>query len=135
MIITKKVIDLTEQELARCRELSYGKDGYMCDYIDDALEGDISFPPPYRYHQAILYIENDQILGWCLLAPLFGISRYEAQFYVETAHRRHGIGRELIKEANKWGRFKPEVDIDHTNYDFFKECEEYHAMNMTQAIP
>jgi GNAT superfamily N-acetyltransferase len=118
MIITKRAIDLTPEEEARCRELSFGEDGWMCDYLDDALlyENQAS---PRRHTQTILYYESDTIIGWCMLIPMAWRARYEAQFFVDPAHRRRGIGTELLNEANKWGRYKPVIDLDNENRDFF----------------
>lgn len=135
-ISQSRVVDLNDRALARCRELSYGDDGYMCEDLDRILEEE-QCRKKYRYSHALLAIENGKrndsnpygIIGWCLLQPVYYRPRYSAQFFVDPARRREGIGRKLIQHA-RYRTIKPVyVHIDNDNIDFFKEfpelCSDY----------
>ena len=125
MIITKRVIDLSSDELARCRELTYGDEGYMLEDLNAAIHRESS-KRHYRYTQAILITESDQIIGWSLLQPVPHSSRYIAYFFVDYEHRKKGIGGKLIKEASKWGKYKLDVMPDWTNLGFFEKFPQLH---------
>ena len=124
MILTKRVIDLSDKEVSRCKELTFGNEGFMREDLESALVTDHSVPAPFRYHQAILYLENNEIVGWSLLRPVLYESRYEVHIFVDPDHRRRGIGSALLQEARKWGRYRPLVSIDEENQEFFMRLPE-----------
>lgn len=116
-IVHTPVIDLTDEALDRCRELSFGDEGYMCDDLERILWTE-RHSKKYRYSQAILACE-DTILGWALVQPVPYSPKYSAQFFVDPLHRRRGIGGRLLREANMYGRGKPYVFKDEENENFF----------------
>lgn len=127
MIKTKRAIDLTTDEYNRCTDLTYGDEGYMLEELDEAIYRERDHYN-YRYTLAILAYERSKIVGWCLLQPIRGRSRYLAYFYVDEDHRRQGWGAQLLEEASKWGRWRPHVMPGYGNYGFFDKypqlCEE-----------
>ena len=126
MVVTKRAIDLTQSEVDRCRELTYGDEGWMLEDFDRALAEETG-ARRYRYTQVVLYTNRyGTIQGWCLLQPIKRSSRYMAYFYVDHKHRGKGIGTKLIKEANKWGRYRPGVMVDLTNRGFFESVPDLH---------
>lgn len=138
MLITKRVIDLTESEYNRCAELTYGSEGYMLEDLDEAIDHESRWSLP-RYTQAILSIEADKIVGWCLLQPAERRSRYIAYFFVDRLHRRQGHGTLLMNEASKWGRYKAIVMPDSSNYGFFDRfpqlCKDIDEETVLQRKP
>lgn len=118
-----RVVDLTEARLARCRELSYGDEGYMCEDLDNILEEERCWR--YRYSQAILLGEAKMdgtvgnIYGWSLLQPVYRSRRYSAQFFVDPSHRGQGHGARLLAEANRWCK-NPLCFVDTDNQGFFE---------------
>lgn len=118
-----RVVDLTPSQLARCRELSFGTEGYMCEDIDEILQTEQKWC--YRYSQAILLgaPENKSawpILGWALLQPLYRKSKYSAQLFVDPLHRGKGYGTILLEQANRHS-FQPLVYVDDENEGFFEK--------------
>lgn len=121
-VFRSRVIDLTDEELARCRELSYGDEGYMCEDLDRIRMDERGWH--YRYSQAILLRLNGHIIGWALLEPIYRKRRWTAHFFVDEAHRRRGYGATLLHEANKICR-RPYCFKDIDNEDFFNKYEDY----------
>jgi len=113
-----RVVDLTPEQLARCRELSFGEDGYMCEDLDEILREEQR--RCYRYSQAILLSMDDKILGWALLQPLYRRSKYSAQFFVDPLHRGKGYGKLLLEKADGFS-FAPVVYVDDDNEGFFNK--------------
>lgn len=127
-----RVVDLTPLQLDRCRELSFGDEGYMCDDLDLILEREQGWR--YRYSQAILLgntagpppdrkwdrLEIGTIYGWALMQPVHHRPRYSAQFFVDEAQRGKGYGARLLAEANRWGK-APLCYIDDENEGFFNK--------------
>lgn len=113
------MIDLTPTELDRCRELSFGDEGYMCEDLDRIISTE--WQRQYRHSRAILARNDDgAILGWSLIQPVPRSPKYLAQFYVDPSHRRRGIGARLLREANTYCG-KPYVYKDRENEVFFNE--------------
>lgn len=111
-----RVVDLTPEQLARCRELSFGDDGYMCESLDDIFETENRWR--YRYSQAILIKILDNIVGWALLQPVPNSRRYSVHLFVDPAHRRLGYGSLLLQQANRWCK-APVAMPDEFNHQFF----------------
>jgi len=128
LIQNLRVVDLTPPQLARCRELSFGDDGYMCEDLDEILREENRWR--YRYSRAILLgpppakpqITQSAwpILGWALLQPLYRRSKYSAQFFVDPLHRGKGYGKLLLEEAAGYS-FAPVVYVDDDNKGFFNK--------------
>lgn len=125
-----RVVDLTESELTRCRELSYGDEGYMCEDLDEIL--DIEQGWRYRYSQAVLLRESSEIIGWALIRPIYRSKRYSVQLFVDPYHRRKGHGSALLTEAYRWG-VVPMVFIDKDNVSFFKNYTEKYETKLEFA--
>lgn len=123
-----RVVDLTPNQLKRCRELSFGDEGYMCDDLELIL--DVEQGWRYRYSQAILLGDTMMegaarlvtwpIHGWALLQPVYNRPRYSAQLFVDPDHRGKGYGKALLEQANRWGK-SPLCYIDDENAGFFKK--------------
>lgn len=70
-----------------------------------------TFDAKYLPHSRIVAIEDDAIVGWCVLLPVSSRQCYrgvaEVSVYVHKEHQRKGIGRTLlealIKESEKHG--------------------------------
>lgn len=120
-----RVIDLTDDDLARCRELSFGDEGYMCEELDYILASEQKWQ--YRYSQAILIRENNGIVGWALLQPISYSRRYSLHLFVDEAHRRKGHGATLLNEANRWSK-APAVMVDPLNKSFFSNYPDLHSV-------
>lgn len=122
-----RVVDLSDEQLARCRELSFGDEGYMCEDLEAILEMEQGWR--YRYSQAILLgdtLMDDSrlrawpIYGWALLQPVYRSRKYSAQFFVDPGQRGNGYGKVLLEQANKWCN-KPLCYIDEQNEGFFRK--------------
>lgn len=121
-----RVVDLTPPQMARCRELSFGKEGYMCEDLDEILRNEQKWC--YRYSQAILLGQPPAkpqmtqtpwpIYGWALLQPLYRRSKYSAQLFVDPLHRGKRYGTILLEQANRHS-FQPLVYVDDENEGFF----------------
>jgi GNAT superfamily N-acetyltransferase len=116
-----KAVDLTSDQIARCKELSYGDEGYMCEDLEMVLDTETRWH--YRYSQALLLYLNKNIVGWCLLQPVPRSKRWSAQLFVDPLYRRRGYGRLLLQEANKISN-RPCVYTDRDNLEFFDKMLE-----------
>jgi GNAT superfamily N-acetyltransferase len=116
----KRVIDLTPEEESRCRELSYGSEGYMCEDLDSILINE-RIKRPYRYSHVYLVTESNEIIGWSLLQPRYRSPLHTAQLFVDPKYRGKGIGTTLLSLAWYFGKRKPVVYIDDDNEGFFKK--------------
>jgi GNAT superfamily N-acetyltransferase len=122
MIRHTKVTDLSVAEEIRCRELSFGDEGYMCDNLDFIFDTE-SDVRKYRYSYAYLYEENNEILGWALLMPVWRSKFYEVHVFVDPAYRRRGIGSKLLQSASHLTKqMIPTIDKD--NNEFFLKNKE-----------
>jgi GNAT superfamily N-acetyltransferase len=110
------VIDLTPEQIARCRELSLGDEGYMCETLDLIFKTEDRWH--YRYSQAVILSIMDNIVGWALLQPVPYSRRYNMHLFVDESQRRQGFGTLLLKEANRWCK-APVAMVDRENQDFF----------------
>lgn len=118
MITQHRVIDLDPAQMARCRELSFGDEGYMCEDMDAILVVESRYR--YRYSQALLLHEDNKMLGWCLLQPVPRSKKWSAQFFVDPEYRRLGYGSRLIDRANEVCKV-PYVFVDRDNRGFFEK--------------
>lgn len=119
MVETRRLIDLTDEEFNRCRVLTYGIDGFMEEEAVERREQEILFTH-YRYTEVILAYDHKQIVGWCLLQPVYRQSRYLAYFFVDPLRRGEGYGKLLFERASRYGLRKLMVKPDRTNYNFFE---------------
>jgi GNAT superfamily N-acetyltransferase len=125
-VLAKFAIDLTPAELARCRELSFGDEGYMTEDIEHILQTERR--SNYRKSIAILLSDPDRawpINGWALLQPIYRRSRYSAQFFVDPGQRGKGYGRLLLERANKISA-RPLCYVDDDNRGFFEKHPWYY---------
>jgi len=133
----RTVVELSPTQLARCRELSLGEDGYMCELLDKILSTETK-KEPYRYSHAILLgdtagppsnmiwdrLEIGEIYGWALLTPVPRSPRYYLHLFVDPLHRGKGYGSLLLRLANvgKNSRaYQPLVMTDPENQGFFEK--------------
>jgi len=114
------VVDLTDSELIRCKELSFGDEGYMCEDLVEILKVE-SGPRRYRYSEALFIHDDKTIYGWGLLQPIPRSPRYTFQLFVDPKHRGKGYGRMLLTGANSLcGRkHRPVCYLDDENEGFF----------------
>lgn len=119
-----RVIDLTPEQIARCKELSLGDEGYMCEDLDTILATENKWQ--YRYSQAILITIVDNIVGWALLQPVPYNRRYSIHLFVDPLHRRQGFGTLLLREANRWCK-TPLAMVDVENQKFFHNHMELYS--------
>lgn len=122
MITTVNVIDLKPAQLARCRELSFGDEGYMNEDVDIILATERR--SKYRKSLAILLSDPDKawpIHGWALLQPVYNRARYSAQFFVDPLQRGKGYGRLLLGAANRLTGRPPLCYVDEDNKGFFEK--------------
>lgn len=111
-----RVVDLTPEEIARCKELSLGEEGYMCETLDEVLVDEQT--RRYRYTQAILLKILNNIVGWALVQPIPSTRRYSVHLFVDPAHRKLGYGSLLLQQANRWCK-APVAMPDELNAGFF----------------
>lgn len=114
-----RIIDLTDKDFTRCRQLTYRADGWMEEEAV-ARRNEEQSSQPYRYTQVVLVYEDDLIVGWCLLQPAPRRSRYKAYFFVDPLHRGRGYGKLLFERARQYGRWALMVYPDGSNIQFFE---------------
>lgn len=94
----------------------------MCEDIAHILETERK--RKYRYSMAITAMQPYMnVVGWALVQPVPYRPTYSAQFFVDPAHRRQGIGARLLQEANKYTD-RPLVYKDCDNEEFFNKFPE-----------
>ena len=118
----KRVVDLTDEELVRCRQLSFGDEGYMCEDLDAILLGEKG-KRRYRYSEAIFIHDHRMIYGWALMQPVPRSPRYTFQLFVDPEHRGKGYGHRLLTMGNglQGWKHKPICYPDDENEWFFNK--------------
>lgn len=122
MIKTSRLIDLSEDEFEKCRELTFRSHGLMEEEAVARRLAETMYPH-YRYTMTLRLYEGDEVMGWCLMQPVRGEARWLAYFYVNPLTRKRGYGSLLFKEATKYGRFKIAVKPDYSNRQFFERFD------------
>lgn len=117
-IVTKRLVDLSEDEFNRCRELTFRSRGLMEEEAVAARFRE-QMTPPYRHTLALMLYRGKTMIGWSLLQPVKGQARWLAYFYVDPLHRKRGYGSLLLKQASAFGRYKIAVKPDWSNHEFF----------------
>lgn len=113
------VISLGSDEIARCKELSYGNEGYMSEDLDAILE--IETNKTYRKSQAILVKEQTKIIAWSLVIPIPRSPRCLGYFFVDPNYRGQGIGSYLFRSAKYISNKAILVFPDEDNEKFFQK--------------
>ena len=124
------IIDLDDKTLARCRELSFGDDGYMEEDLDRILLTEpIKGRPAYRLSTACLAYWEDKLVGWSLLQPRPRSPRWLAYFFVDPEYRGRGIGTKLLHQANAYSewKYRPVVCLQNHNKGFFEKHPSLYA--------
>lgn len=83
-IVSGKVSDLSAEERARCRSLSFRADGDLAGWITDFPSGDI-----------VRVFIDDLLVGWGMKTP-----NGQTGYYVRSAYRRQGIGSKIYWTLN-----------------------------------
>lgn len=117
MVYLKRAIELTPEEIARCKELSYGDEGYMSEDLDRIMIDEARWR--YRYSHVNLIKDNDYIIAWALMQPMYRSPRWTFQCFVDSNYRRQGIGKYLLYGAHYFAKRKPIVYLDDDNEEFF----------------
>lgn len=121
-LFIKTALELDDKTLARCKELSYGDDGYMCEDIDRIRATEpIKHRPSYRLSHVCLAYYNGKLVGWSLLEPRPRSPRWVVQLFVDPKYRGKGVGTKLLHQANAWSMWKhrPIAYVDPENCGFF----------------
>lgn len=97
--------------------LNYREAGCMRDCLVEARQSDTNDD------FIIAYMDDDKVLGWCLVHNAFYSDEKVLQIYVRQALRGHGIGTKVIKKAKqklqKMFKKMPKVYYDNANTFFY----------------
>jgi len=122
MIQIIRAVDLTADQVARCKELSYGDEGYMSEDLDYILDNERRWL--YRYSKAILLSDPGKVWpihGWALVEPIYNRPRYAAQLFVDPSQRGKGYGTMLLSAAQRGINNVPLCYVDEENEGFFNK--------------
>lgn len=124
-IITKRVIDLDEDEYKACRRLSFRSNGFMFYDIAKAMETEVSYHQSRRFSRVFMITErDDKLLAWALMTPRKG-KGYNAQFYTRYALRNRGLGSKLMEAVRTIDSRPYVIPHDRCSGEFFKKSKQY----------
>lgn len=121
-VVQKRAVQLHPDEVIRCKELSYGDDGWMSDDID-AVRNTETNARRYRYSEVFLVKDGPKIIAWALAIPVVHSPRYSACYFVDEAYRRQGIGTVLFNKTAQLSKKPVMVFPDDDNEGFFMKFE------------
>jgi len=128
LIISKSLDQITKKERRRLNYLTLRGSSLL---RDDILKATKNLD---KYQLFLTYID-DKIVGWSAAFPEILTTEwveydeaYRIYTYVQTVHRRKGVGKQLIKRASKWACRKVEMvrvfAWDSRSEKFYRSCIE-----------
>lgn len=123
----KKAIELSPTEIADCKRLSYGDEGYMSEDLDRILRDERRWRYRYSYVVLVTDPDNNKVIGWSLIEPRPRSPRWIFQCFVDPDYRRQGIGRYLLQQAVYFRNRKVVAYLDEDNEGFFEKFPELYT--------
>lgn len=118
ILIRKRAVDLSPEEVVRCKELSYGNEGWMSEDIDAVRSAELK-RRKYRYSEVFLIKDKTKIVAWALAIPVVHSPRYSACYFVDPEYRNRGFGTTLLKNTALISKKPVMVFPDDDNEGFF----------------